>query len=90
MLSLGFTKNGAMGAEALVLWNPEWRDAANFMRKQLGQLASKMRFQAAQFSALFAGELWKTNASNANGPIVRVFVYFCLTLPIQPWRSIWL
>ena len=37
-----------------------------YTRKQLGQLASKMRFLAVQFDALLEGDLWRANASHAN------------------------
>jgi threonine aldolase len=65
VLSFGATKNGAMGAEALVFFN---RDATDFKfyRKQGMQLASKMRFISAQFEALLKGDLWRRNAQNSN------------------------
>jgi threonine aldolase len=40
--------------------------AMPFERMQLMQLASKMRFLAAQFGALLDGELWRANAAHAN------------------------
>ncbi|MFW6234569.1 MAG: threonine aldolase, partial [Spirochaetota bacterium] len=40
--------------------------AMTFLRKQHAQLASKMRFAAAQFQAMFEGDLWYRNASRAN------------------------
>jgi threonine aldolase len=66
VLSFGGTKNGAMGAEALVVMSPALADAVRFQRKQQMQLASKMRYLAAQFSALLEGELWLRNAQHAN------------------------
>jgi len=45
---------------------------APFLRKQQGQLASKMRFLAAQFEALLDGELWLLNASQANAMAQRL------------------
>ena len=45
---------------------PELAEAFRFTRKQLGQLASKMRFLAVQFDALLGGDLWRANASHAN------------------------
>ena len=64
VLSFGATKNGAMGAEAIVLFRemPEFK----FLRKQGMQLASKMRYLAAQFDALLEGDLWLANARHAN------------------------
>ncbi len=66
LLSFGGTKNGAMGAEALVVLRPELNTAALFLRKQGMQLASKMRFISAQLTALLTDGLWRRNASHAN------------------------
>jgi threonine aldolase len=66
VLSFGGTKNGAMGAEALVVMSPSLADPVRFQRKQQMQLASKMRYLAAQFSALLEDDLWLRNARHAN------------------------
>ncbi len=66
VLSLGATKNGALGAEAVVLFGDARTDHLKYVRKQLGQLASKMRFSSAQFSAMFEGDLWIDSATHAN------------------------
>jgi threonine aldolase len=66
VLSFGGTKNGAVGAEALIVMNATLAGAARFHRKQQMQLASKMRFVAAQFSALLEDQLWLRNAQRAN------------------------
>ncbi|GHH65628.1 threonine aldolase [Streptosporangium violaceochromogenes] len=66
LLSFGGTKNGAMGAEAIVLLRPELDAPALFLRKQNMQLASKMRFVSAQLTALLTGGLWRENATHAN------------------------
>jgi len=65
-LSFGATKNGAMGAEALVVMRPGLAADAPYLRKQQTQLTSKMRFVAAQFDALLADDLWRANAAHAN------------------------
>jgi threonine aldolase len=65
VLSYGATKNGAMGAEAVVTFLPEVH-SLHFIRKQSMQLASKMRFVAAQFTTLLTGDLWRDNAGHAN------------------------
>ncbi|MFW5684607.1 MAG: threonine aldolase family protein [Spirochaetota bacterium] len=67
ILSLGGTKNGMMFGEAVVFFRPELADAFKYIRKQGMQLASKMRYIAAQFEALFGGDLWWELASHANG-----------------------
>ena len=66
VLSFGGTKNGGMGAEALIVMNASLAAAAGFLRKQQMQLASKMRFLAAQFAALLEDQLWLRNARHAN------------------------
>ena len=52
VLSFGGTKNGALGVEAVLVMSDELADGAQYHRKQLMQLASKMRFLAAQVDAL--------------------------------------
>ncbi|MBB2912725.1 threonine aldolase [Streptosporangium becharense] len=66
LLSFGGTKNGAMGAEALVVLRPELDGPALFLRKQGMQLASKMRYVSAQLTALLRDGLWRENAAHAN------------------------
>ena len=66
VLSFGGTKNGAMGAEAVIVMNEPLAAAMPFQRMQLMQLASKMRFLSAQFGALLDDDLWLANARHAN------------------------
>jgi threonine aldolase len=66
VLSFGGTKNGAIGAEALIVMRPDLLADVPYLRKQQVQLASKMRFVAAQFGALLDGDLWRANAAHAN------------------------
>jgi len=66
VLSFGATKNGGMGAEAVVFFDPKLAADFKFYRKQGMQLASKMRFLSAQFEALFKDELWLRNAQHSN------------------------
>jgi threonine aldolase len=66
LLSFGGTKNGLLLGEAVVCFNPELSRNTIFVRKQAMQLASKMRFIAAQFTALLSDDLWLENASHAN------------------------
>jgi|SRR5450756_405573 len=72
VLSFGGTKNGAMGAEAVIVMRPGDTVNAPFLRKQQMQLSSKMRFLAAQFSALLADDLWLRNAAHANAMAARL------------------
>jgi len=66
VLSLGGTKIGMLAGEAVVLFGSARTDDLPYVRKQSGQLASKMRFVSAQFVAMFEGDLWRRNATNAN------------------------
>lgn len=66
VLSFGGTKNGLMIGEAVIFFNKEQGEDYKYIRKQGMQLASKMRFIAAQFEALLTDGLWRENAENAN------------------------
>jgi threonine aldolase len=66
VLSFGGTKNGAMGAEAVVFFNKKFSRDFLYLRKQGMQLASKMRFVSAQLEALLSNHLWRKNAEHAN------------------------
>jgi threonine aldolase len=55
-----------MYGEAVVFFNKNMAADFKYRRKQGMQLASKMRFIAAQFSAYLANDLWLKNASHAN------------------------
>lgn len=66
VLSFGGTKNGMMYGEAVVFLDPSLAADFHFTRKQGAQLPSKMRFVAAQFTALLAEDLWLRNAGHAN------------------------
>ena len=65
-LSFGATKNGALGAEAVVLLGADLGEGIEFLRKQSMQLASKMRFVSAQLEVLLRDELWRRPAAHAN------------------------
>ncbi len=66
VLSFGGTKNGLMGAEAVVFFDKKLGEDFRFLRKQGMQLASKMRFTSVQFEALLSSDLWLKNAQHAN------------------------
>ncbi len=66
ILSFGGTKNGLMFGEAVVFLKPELANLFELFRKQGMQLASKMRFISAQFTALLKNNLWEKNARHAN------------------------
>ena len=66
VLSFGGTKNGAMGAEAVVFFNSDLAQDFLYRRKQGMQLASKMRYISAQLDALLSNDLWLRNARHSN------------------------
>jgi threonine aldolase len=66
VLSFGGTKNGAIGAEALIVMRSGLAADVPYLRKQQTQLTSKMRFVAAQFGALLQDDLWRGSAAHAN------------------------
>jgi threonine aldolase len=66
ILTFGGTKNGLLGAEAVVVFDPALARDLRFQRKQAMQLPSKMRFMGAQFDALLTNDLWRRNATQAN------------------------
>jgi len=72
VVSFGGTKNGLLGAEAVVVLNPALAHDFLYIRKQSMQLASKMRFLAAQFDALLSDELWLRCAEHANAMASRL------------------
>ncbi len=72
VLSFGGTKNGLLGAEAVVFLTPPLGEGFEFLRKQSLQLASKMRFLAAQLDALLSGDLWLRNARQSNAMAARL------------------
>lgn len=66
VLTFGATKNGGMGAEAVVFFRPADAEHFPYLRKQGMQLASKMRFLAAQFLALLEDDRYLSLARHAN------------------------
>jgi threonine aldolase len=71
-VSFGGTKNGLMGAEAVVLLAPDLRTGFQYRRKQSMQLASKMRFLSVQFETLLSTDLWRRSAAHANAMAARL------------------
>lgn len=65
-LTFGCVKNGGMGAEALVFFDPALAQVARYRRKRAGHLQSKGRFLAAQVLAMVEDGLWLDNARAAN------------------------
>lgn len=83
IVSLGGTKNGALGAEAIVVLNPDAASGLTYARKFNMQLASKMRFLSAQLVALYEGDLWLRNARHANEMAARLRAALADTSGVQ-------
>lgn len=66
ILSFGATKNGALAAEAVVVFRKDLGTSLAYRRKRGGHLFSKMRFLSAQLEAYLAKDLWLANAKHAN------------------------
>jgi len=66
VLSFGATKNGALGAEAVVFFNPGLVRDFELRRKRAGHLLSKSRFVSAQLLAYVESGVWRRNAHRAN------------------------
>lgn len=69
---LGATKNGALAAEAVIIFDEKLAWEFELRRKRGGHLFSKMRFMAAQFEAMMEDGLWLRLASHANAMAARL------------------
>ncbi|MBY0291470.1 MAG: low specificity L-threonine aldolase [Mycobacteriaceae bacterium] len=72
ILSLGGTKNGLLGAEAIIVLDPDRATGLIYLRKLTMQLSSKMRFASAQLLALFDDDLGVRSAAHANAMAQRL------------------
>ena len=66
VLSFGGTKNGCLGVEAVVLFDPARAWEFELRRKRGGHLFSKHRFLSAQMEAYLTDDLWMRLARRAN------------------------
>ncbi len=85
LLSFGATKNGAMAAESVVVFNPDLAEAVERRRKRGGHLICKGRYPAAQFLAYLEDGLWLRLAARANALAQRLgeAAGKCLSLPVE-------
>lgn len=72
LVSFGATKNGAMMAEALLVFDKADAVELGRRRKQAGHLLSKMRFISAQLEAYLTDDLWLLLAGKANAQATRL------------------
>ena len=72
LMTFGLTKNGAMAAEAVVLFDPEIAPGLSRRRMKGGHLLSKMRYVSAQLLACIQNGLWLELAGQANAGAARI------------------
>lgn len=72
VLSLGGTKAGLMGAEAVVFFAPERAAQARLRRARMGLCLSKQRYLGAQIAAWLEDGLWREVAQRANAAAARL------------------
>ncbi|RUW83327.1 MAG: low specificity L-threonine aldolase [Mesorhizobium sp.] len=72
VLCLGATKNGALSAEGVVIFNKDIGDDLGYRVKRSGHLASKSRFISSQWLAYLTDNLWLKNATWANAMAQRL------------------
>lgn len=72
VLSFGSTKNGLPLGEAVVFFDRELASGFEYRCKQAGQVASKMRFLSAPWTALLKTGAWLRNARHANSCAARL------------------
>lgn len=75
-LSLGLTKNGALCAEALIIFGQKRDGAAAYLRKRAGHLFSKQRYLSAQIATMLEQGLWLELADHANAMAVSLAQVF--------------
>jgi threonine aldolase len=71
-LSFGFVKNGGLGAEAIVFFEPGLAEVVRYRRKRAGHLQSKGRFLAAQILAMLENDLWLQNGRAGNAAAAEI------------------
>lgn len=72
VLSFGGTKNGLLGVEAVVFFNPAQAQEFEYRRKRAGHLFSKHRYLSAQMQAYLADDLWRRLGAEANAKAARL------------------
>jgi threonine aldolase len=77
-MSFGATKNGALGAEAVVFFDNSAVGDFEYRRKKSGHLLSKMRFVSAQLEAYLRDGHWLSRASRANALATRLADGLCI------------
>ena len=71
-VSFGGTKNGCMGVESVVIFDPEKAWEFELRRKRGAHLFSKLRYLSAQMQGYLANDLWLQTARTANDNCARL------------------
>ena len=71
-VSFGGTKNGCIGVEAVIFFDPEKAWEFELRRKRGAHLFSKHRYLSAQMQAYLTDGLWKQSATRANAACARL------------------
>jgi len=72
VLSFGGTKNGLLGAEAVILFDPDLAWEFELRRKRGGHLFSKHRYLSAQMLAYLQDDLWLELAARSNASAAKL------------------
>ena len=72
VVSFGATKNGAMNAEAVLVFDPAVATRVSFLMKRGGQVVSKARFLSAQLERYLADDRWLERARRSNANAARL------------------
>lgn len=72
VVSLGGTKNGCMGVEAVVFFDPTKAHEFELRRKRGAHLFSKHRYMSAQMAGYMADDAWIDAATKANAKCARL------------------
>jgi threonine aldolase len=72
VVSFGATKNGAMNAEAILVFDDAVAARLPFLMKRGGQVLSKARYLSAQLDRYLADERWLQRAAQANSNAARL------------------
>ena len=71
-VSFGGTKNGLMGVESVIFFDPKYAWEFELRRKRAAQLFSKHRYLSAQMAAYLTDDLWLDLARRANANCARL------------------
>lgn len=72
VVSFGGTKNGCLGVEAVIMFDPKRAWEFELRRKRGAHLFSKHRYLSAQMQAYLADDLWRRSAARANANCARL------------------